>query len=83
MTVLFCDLVASTPLAERLDPEDFREVLAAYQRACALAIERLDGYPARYIGDAVVAYFGYPARTRTMRSERSTPRSGSSRSSAS
>jgi len=60
MTVLFCDLVASTPLAERLDPEDFREVLAAYQRACALAIERLDGYPARYIGDAVVAYFGYP-----------------------
>ncbi len=60
MTVLFCDLVGSTPLAERLDPEDFREVLAAYQHACTRAIERLDGYPARYIGDAVVAYFGYP-----------------------
>jgi class 3 adenylate cyclase/tetratricopeptide (TPR) repeat protein len=60
MTALFCDLVGSTPLAERLDPEDFREVLAAYQRACTRAIERLDGYPARYIGDAVVAYFGYP-----------------------
>ncbi len=60
MTVLFCDLVGSTPLAERLDPEDFREVLAAYQRACTRAIERLDGYAARYIGDAVVAYFGYP-----------------------
>ena len=60
MTVLFCDLVSSTPLAERLDPEDFREVLAAYQRSCRRAIEHLDGYTARYIGDAVVAYFGYP-----------------------
>lgn len=60
MTALFCDLVGSTPLAERLDPEDFRELLAAYQHACTRAIERLDGYPAQRIGDAVVAYFGYP-----------------------
>ncbi len=60
MTVMFCDLVGSTPLAERLDPEDFRELLSSYHRACTRAIERVDGYPARYIGDAVMAYFGYP-----------------------
>jgi class 3 adenylate cyclase/predicted ATPase len=60
MTVMFCDLVGSTPLAESLDPEDFREVLSAYQHACVRAIERFDGYTARYVGDGVVAYFGYP-----------------------
>jgi class 3 adenylate cyclase/predicted ATPase len=60
MTVLFCDLVDSTPLAEMLDPEDFREVLSGYQQACVRAIERFDGYIARYVGDGLVAYFGYP-----------------------
>ena len=60
MTVMFCDLVGSTILAEQLDPEDFHEILGDYQRACSRAIERLDGYPARFIGDGVVAYFGYP-----------------------
>ena len=60
MTVLFCDLVESTPLAESLDPEDLREVLGAYQHACARAIERYDGYTAQYLGDGVLAYFGYP-----------------------
>jgi class 3 adenylate cyclase/predicted ATPase len=60
MTVLFCDLVGSTPLAESLDAEDFREVLSGYQHACVRAIERVDGYTARYVGDGVVAYFGYP-----------------------
>jgi class 3 adenylate cyclase/predicted ATPase len=60
MTVMFCDMVGSTPLAELLDPEEFREVLSDYQHACVRAIERVDGYTARYIGDAVVAYFGYP-----------------------
>jgi class 3 adenylate cyclase len=60
MTVMFCDIVDSTPLAERLDPEDLREVFAAYQQTCTAAIKRVDGYTARYIGDAVVAYFGYP-----------------------
>src|SRR5688500_13707035 len=60
MTVMFCDLVGSTPLAESLDAEDFREILSAYQHACVRAIERFDGYTARYVGDGVVAYFGYP-----------------------
>ena len=60
MTVMFCDLVGSTPLAERLDPEDFRDVLTDYQQVCAAAIERFNGYTALYVGDGVVAYFGYP-----------------------
>jgi class 3 adenylate cyclase/tetratricopeptide (TPR) repeat protein len=60
MTALFCDLVGSTPLAVSFDPEDWREVLTAYQQACVRAIERFDGYMARYVGDGVVAYFGYP-----------------------
>jgi class 3 adenylate cyclase/tetratricopeptide (TPR) repeat protein len=60
MTVMFCDIVESTPLAERLDPEDFREILGGYQLACARAIERFDGYTARYAGDGLMAYFGYP-----------------------
>jgi class 3 adenylate cyclase/predicted ATPase len=60
MTALFCDLVGSTPLVQQLDAEDFREVLSDYQRACVAAIERFDGYTARYVGDGVVAYFGYP-----------------------
>ncbi|MHB8691063.1 MAG: adenylate/guanylate cyclase domain-containing protein [Solirubrobacteraceae bacterium] len=60
MTVMFCDVVGSTQLAEQLDPEDFHEILGDYQRACSRAIERLDGYPARFIGDGVVAYFGFP-----------------------
>ena len=60
MTVLFCDLVESTPLAGSLDPEDWREVLSAYQHACTRAIDRFDGYTAQYLGDGVVAYFGYP-----------------------
>src|SRR5271165_937745 len=60
MTVMFCDVVDSTSLAEQLDPEDFREVLGYYQRACTTAIERVNGYVAQYLGDGVVAYFGYP-----------------------
>jgi class 3 adenylate cyclase/tetratricopeptide (TPR) repeat protein len=60
MTVMFCDIVGSTPLAESLDPEDFREILSGYQHACARAIERFNGYTARYLGDGVLAYFGYP-----------------------
>ncbi len=60
LTVLFCDLVGSTPLAESLDPEDFRDVLREYQQACVRAIERFGGYTAAYIGDGLVAYFGYP-----------------------
>jgi class 3 adenylate cyclase len=58
MTALFCDLVGSTPLVQSLDAEDFREVLTGYQQACVRAIERFDGYTARYVGDGLVAYFG-------------------------
>src|SRR5919106_5586234 len=60
MTALFCDLVGPTPLVQSLDAEDFREVLGDYQHACVRAIERFDGYTARYVGDGLVAYFGYP-----------------------
>jgi class 3 adenylate cyclase/tetratricopeptide (TPR) repeat protein len=60
MTVMFCDIVESTPLAERLDPEDFRDILVGYQHACARAIERFNGYTAQYAGDGLIAYFGYP-----------------------
>ncbi len=60
ITVLFCDLAGSTALAARLDPEDLREVLRRYQTACATAVERYDGYVAKYMGDGVFVYFGYP-----------------------
>ncbi len=60
MTVMFCDVVDSTSLSESLDPEDFREVLTGYQAAAARAIERFKGYAAQWIGDGVLAYFGYP-----------------------
>ncbi len=60
ITVMFCDLVGSTPIAELLDPEDFREVLSEYHAACGRAIQRFAGYIAQYQGDGVVAYFGYP-----------------------
>jgi class 3 adenylate cyclase/predicted ATPase len=60
LTVMFCDLVGSTQLSQKLDPEDMREVNRAYQDACKSAIERFDGYVARYMGDGVLAYFGYP-----------------------
>lgn len=60
LTVMFCDLVGSTDLSQKLDPEDLREVNRAYQDACTAAIERYEGYVARYMGDGVLAYFGYP-----------------------
>ncbi len=60
LTVMFCDLVGSTELSTKLDPEDLREINRAYQDACKAAIERYDGYVARYMGDGVLAYFGYP-----------------------
>src|SRR2546430_2530431 len=60
LTVMFCDLVGSTPLAERLDPEELREVVRAYQETCTAVIHRFDGYIARYVGDALLVYFGYP-----------------------
>jgi class 3 adenylate cyclase/tetratricopeptide (TPR) repeat protein len=60
VTVMFCDLVGSTPLAESLDPEDLREVILSYQQACARAVERYEGHTAKYLGDGIVVYFGYP-----------------------
>ena len=60
LTVLFCDLVDSTRLARRLDPEDWREIVRAYQEACATVIQRFDGYIAQYLGDGLLVYFGYP-----------------------
>ena len=60
LTVMFCDLVGSTALSSRLDPEDMREVLRAYQDACSGVIARYDGYVAKFMGDGVYAYFGYP-----------------------
>jgi class 3 adenylate cyclase len=58
--VLFCDLVVSTDMASHLDPEDWRDIVASYHRAAAEAIERFGGNVAQYLGDGVMAYFGYP-----------------------
>src|SRR5262249_20168187 len=61
LTVLFCDLVGSTAIAAQLDPEEWRETVAGYHRAAAEAITRFDGHVAKYLGDGVMAYFGWPA----------------------
>ena len=58
--MLFCDLVDSTALAGRLDPEDYREVVRAYQDTCAAIIQRFAGHIAQYLGDGLLTYFGYP-----------------------
>jgi class 3 adenylate cyclase len=60
LTVMFCDLVSSTQLSGQLDPEDLREVLRAYQEICAEVSGRFDGHIAKYIGDGLLVYFGYP-----------------------
>src|SRR5215470_445298 len=60
LTVMFCDLVGSTALSARLDPEDLRGIIGTYHRCCAQLIERNGGFVARYLGDGVLAYFGYP-----------------------
>src|SRR6266849_1889560 len=61
LTVMFCDLVGSTPLSEQLDPEELREVVRAYQETCTEAIRRYDGHIAQHLGDGLLVYFGYPA----------------------
>jgi len=60
LTVMFCDLVGSTALSEQLDPEDWREVVRAYQAAGAAVISRYEGRVAQYLGDGLLVYFGYP-----------------------
>ena len=60
LTVLFCDLVDSTVLASQLDPEEWREVVRAYQETCAKVIARYEGHIAQYLGDGLLVYFGYP-----------------------
>lgn len=60
LTVMFCDLVGSTALSARLDPEDLREIIGAYHRCCAATVERNGGFVAKYMGDGVLVYFGYP-----------------------
>lgn len=60
LSVLFCDVVSSTELASRLDPEDTREILREYQAVCAAVIESFDGTVAHFIGDGILAYFGFP-----------------------
>src|SRR5215470_10242387 len=60
LTVLFCDLADSTRLAGRLDPEDLREIVLAYQASCVEVLQRFDGHVAQYLGDGLLVYFGYP-----------------------
>ena len=60
LTVMFIDIVDSTSLSSQLDPEDFREVVRAYQKVCSEAIQRYDGQIAQLLGDGLLVYFGYP-----------------------
>jgi len=60
LTVMFCDLVGSTELSTRLDPEDLREIIRGFQETCAKVIAQFDGYIAQYLGDGMLVYFGYP-----------------------
>src|SRR6516162_9109304 len=60
VTVMFSDLVGSTALAARMDPEDLREVISAYQECVVETVRRFDGFVAKYMGDGVLVYFGYP-----------------------
>jgi class 3 adenylate cyclase len=60
VTVMFSDLVGSTALSARMDPEDLREVISAYQKCVAVTVQRFGGFVAKYMGDGVLVYFGYP-----------------------
>ena len=60
LTVMFCDLVGSTALSTRFDPEDLRELIGDYHRVVADTVGRFDGFVAKYMGDGVLIYFGYP-----------------------
>src|SRR5215510_5718661 len=60
LTIMFCDMVGSSALSTRHDPEEQRDIVSAFQTCCANEIKRLDGMVAQYLGDGVLAYFGYP-----------------------
>ena len=60
LTVMFCDLVESTALSARLDPEELRELIQAYRKACRVVVSRYEGYLAQYLGDGLMIYFGWP-----------------------
>src|SRR5580704_13542651 len=60
LTLLFCDVVGSTALSERLDPEDLRDLLTSYQRVCRDAVDHYEGHISQFLGDGVMSYFGYP-----------------------
>ncbi|MFL5251520.1 MAG: adenylate/guanylate cyclase domain-containing protein, partial [Rhodopila sp.] len=60
LSVMFCDLIGSTALSARLDPEDLREVIRAYQACVVSTIQQFNGFIARYVGDGVLIYFGWP-----------------------
>ena len=60
LTVTFCDLQGSTALSQQLDPEDLRDVIRSYQEVCAAAVARFEGHIAKYLGDGLLIYFGYP-----------------------
>jgi len=60
LTVMFCDLVGSTELAQRVDPEELREIVREYRAVCVEATKRFEGHVAQYLGDGVMVYFGYP-----------------------
>jgi class 3 adenylate cyclase len=57
---MFCDLVGSTALSTGMDPEDLRDVIASFQTRCSAAIRRYDGFVAKFMGDGILVYFGYP-----------------------
>ena len=65
LTVMFCNLAGSTALSARLDPEDMRLVIRAYQDACSGMVARYDGFVAKFMGDGILAYFGFPRRPAT------------------
>ncbi|HMD63486.1 MAG TPA: adenylate/guanylate cyclase domain-containing protein [Stellaceae bacterium] len=75
LTVMFCDLIGSTALSTRHDPEDLRELIGDYHRAVAETVGRFDGFVAKYMGDGVLIYFGYPRGMRTTPSGRCAPAS--------
>jgi class 3 adenylate cyclase len=67
ITVMFVDVVDSTTLSGQLDPEEYRDILRAYQATCSEVIHRYDGYVAQHLGDALLVYFGYPRLARNLR----------------